>query len=43
MESDYIYYQKIKKIPIKILFYADEYELLTFRHTKYLYKKFINI
>ena len=42
MESDYIYYQKIKKIPFKILFYADEYELLTFRHTKYLYRKFIN-
>ena len=42
MESDYEYYQKIKNIPFKILFYADEYELLTFNNTKYLYRKFIN-
>ena len=42
MESDYNYYQKIKNIPFKILFYADEYELLTFNNTKYLYRKFIN-
>ena len=42
MESDYDYYQKIKNIPFKILFYADEYELLTFNNTKYLYRKFVN-
>ena len=42
MESDYNYYQKIKNIPFKILFYVDEYELLTFYNTKHLYRKFIN-
>ena len=42
MNSDYIYYQKIKNIPYKILFYSNQYELLTFEHTKYLYRKFID-
>ena len=42
MESDYNYYQKIKNISFKILFYSDEYELLTFYNTKHLYRKFIN-
>jgi 16S rRNA G966 N2-methylase RsmD len=36
--SDYNYYQKIKNIPFHILFYANQYELLTFQFTKYLYR-----